>query len=193
MLFKEINKFEIILASQSPRRQQLLKDLGVDYTIKTKNIEEDFPSNLKAGEIPLYLCNKKAKAYENSLNSNTILITADTVVWVNNQVLNKPKDNIDAKRMLKLLSGNKHEVYTGVCLKSNNKTKSFCVSTKVFFKKLSEQEIDYYINKFKPFDKAGSYGVQEFIGYIGIEKIEGSYYNVMGLPVKELYEELLNF
>ncbi len=193
MLFEELKKYHFILASKSPRRQYLLKELGLDFEVYTKEVDESFPDNLKAEEIPLYLSQKKADAFDIELTDNTIVITADTVVWIDGQVLNKPENFNDAVRMLKLLSGKMHEVYTGVCLRSKNKTKSFYALTKVFFKTLSQQEIEYYINNYHPYDKAGAYGAQEFMGYIGVEKIEGSYFNVMGLPVRELYEELLKF
>ncbi len=182
--------YHIILASKSPRRHHLLKELGIAFEVQTKDVEESFPAHLKAQEIPLYLCRKKADAFEGSLQDNSIVITADTVVWIEGQVLNKPVDASDAKRMLRLLSGKCHEVFTGVCLKSKLKTHSFFSATKVYFKHLSEDEIDYYINNYRPYDKAGAYGAQEWIGYIGVERIEGSYFNVMGLPVKELYEHL---
>ncbi|MBA3704771.1 MAG: septum formation protein Maf [Bacteroidetes bacterium] len=192
-MFDNLKKYKFILASKSPRRQYLLKDLGLDFKISTREVDESFSADLRAHEIPLYLCQKKAEAFDEELDDNTIVITADTIVWVNNQVLNKPEDYKDAVRMLKLLSGKMHEVYTGVCLRSKHKTRSFYSLTNVYFKTLSEEEIEYYITKFKPYDKAGAYGAQEFIGYIAIEKIEGSYFNVMGLPVRELYEELLKF
>jgi septum formation protein len=193
MLLKEFKKHKIILASKSPRRHYLLKELGIDFEVYTKEVDESFPENLKAQEIPLYLCEKKADAFQEELTDNTIVITADTIVWVDDQVLNKPENFEDAVRMLKLLSGKMHEVFTGVCLKSKHKKKSFYAVTKVFFKTLSQEEIEFYINNFKPYDKAGAYGAQEFIGYIAIEKIEGTYFNVMGLPLKELYENLLDF
>ncbi|MES2397336.1 MAG: Maf-like protein [Bacteroidota bacterium] len=190
---KDLKKHNLILASKSPRRQYLMKELGLDFEVHTKDVDESFPENLKAQEIPLYLCQKKADAFNEELTDNTIVITADTIVWVDNQVLNKPENFDDAVRMLKLLSGKKHEVYTGVCLKSKHKTKTFYALTNVYFKELSQEEIEYYINNFNPYDKAGAYGAQEWIGYIAVEKIEGSYFNVMGLPVRELYEELLKF
>lgn len=190
---KNLKQYKIILASKSPRRQYLLKELGLDFEVRTKEVEENFPDDLKAQEIPLYLCTKKAEAFDEELDENTIVITADTVVWVEGQVLNKPENYDDAVRMLQLLSGRKHEVYTGVCLKSKHKSKVFYACTDVYFKPLSRQEIDYYIHNFNPYDKAGAYGAQEWIGYIAVEKIIGSYFNVMGLPVKELYEELLVF
>ena len=190
---KDLKKHNLILASKSPRRQYLMKELGLDFEVHTKEVDESFPENLKAQEIPLYLCQKKADAFDQELTDNTIVITADTIVWIDNQVLNKPENFDDAVRMLKLLSGKKHEVYTGVCLKSKHKTKTFYALTNVYFKELSQEEIEYYINNFNPYDKAGAYGAQEWIGYIAVEKIEGSYFNVMGLPVRELYEELLEF
>lgn len=190
---KDLKKYNLILASKSPRRQYLMKELGLDFDVHTKEVDESFPENLKAQEIPLYLCQKKADAFDEELTDNNIVITADTIVWIDNQVLNKPENFEDAVRMLKLLSGKKHEVYTGVCLKSKHKTKTFYALTNVYFKELSHEEIEYYINNFNPYDKAGAYGAQEWIGYIAVEKIEGSYFNVMGLPVRELYEELLKF
>ncbi|MGQ0828303.1 MAG: Maf-like protein [Bacteroidota bacterium] len=193
MEFEDLKKYRLILASKSPRRQYLLKELGLNFDVHIKEVDEIFPDNLKAQEISLYLSRKKAEAFSEALSDNTIVITADTIVWIENQVLNKPENFEDAVRMLKLLSGKVHEVYTGVCLKSKTKTRAFYSLTKVYFKTLSQQEIEYYINNFNPYDKAGAYGAQEWIGYIAIEKIEGSYFNVMGLPVRELYEELLKF
>jgi septum formation protein len=193
MSIEKIFNKKYILASKSPRRQFLLKELGLNFEIKTKETDESFPPELKGKEIALYLCKKKAEAFNTELKKEDVLITADTIVWIDNQVLNKPADDNDAVRMLRLLSGKMHEVYTGVCLSSPDKTKSFCVGTKVFFRELSDEEIKYYVTNYKPFDKAGAYGAQEWIGYVGVEKIEGSYFNVMGLPMKELYEELLKF
>ncbi|MGZ4054357.1 MAG: Maf-like protein [Bacteroidia bacterium] len=193
MQFDDLKKYQLILASKSPRRQYLLKELGLNFEVRTKEVDESFPPTLKAQQIPLYLCEKKAHAFDEELSDNTIVITADTIVWVENQVLNKPENYDDAVRMLKLLSGKMHEVYTGVCLKSKHKTRSFYALTKVYFKTLSPEEIEFYIKNYNPYDKAGAYGAQEWIGYIAVEKIEGSYFNVMGLPVRELYEELLKF
>lgn len=190
---ERLSQFRFILASKSPRRQYLLRELGIPFELETKDVDESFPEHLERDEIPLFLCRKKADAFERELDEKTIVITADTIVWINGHVLNKPEDAEEAKIMLRELSGNKHEVYTGVCLKSSKKEIAFAVKTDVFFKELSEGEIDYYISTYKPFDKAGAYGAQEFIGYIGVERIEGSYFNVMGLPVKELYEELVKF
>lgn len=184
---------KFILASQSPRRQMLLRELGLDFTLQVKEVDESFPAELKREAIPLYLCELKANAFEGALDENTILITADTIVWINDHVLNKPADAAEAKAMLRELSGAMHEVYTGVCLKSKNKTKTFFALTKVHFRTLSDAEIDYYITTCKPFDKAGAYGAQEWIGYVGVERIEGTYFNVMGLPLYELYQELVAF
>lgn len=183
----------LILASKSPRRQQLLSGLGFNFEIVTREVDESFPSYLKAHEIPLYLSKLKAEAFNDLLDDKTIVITADTVVWINDKVLNKPENEEEAYQMLRLLSGNMHEVFTGVTIKSKFKHQSFFCKTNVYFKHLSDEEIWYYIKNYQPFDKAGAYGAQEWIGYIAIEKIEGSYFNVMGLPVKEVYEELRKF
>ncbi|MBI4947930.1 MAG: septum formation protein Maf [Bacteroidetes bacterium] len=200
MLKDKLNKYNIILASKSPRRQFLLKELGLDFQIKTKDTDESFPKKLKGKQIALYLSKKKAHAFKDELKPNDLLITADTIVWIGNKVLNKPANYNEAVKMLQLLSGKTHTVYTGVCITSPLRpsplgeglgVRSFVVSTKVFFKKLTNKEIHFYITNYKPYDKAGAYGAQEWIGYVGVEKIIGSYFNVMGLPVKELYEELL--
>jgi len=193
MLHEKLKDYKIILASQSPRRQQLLKGLDIPFEIIIKDIKEEYPKDLKKEKIALYLCELKAAAFDGEIDDNTLVITADTIVWINEKVLNKPIDHNDAVSILKTLSGNMHEVITGVCLKTKNKTHSFYALTKVFFKKLSQQEIEYYITNYKPFDKAGAYGAQEWIGYVAIEKIEGSYFNVMGLPTRLLYEELMKF
>lgn len=246
------SKYKIILASKSPRRQFLLKELGINFKIRTKEVDESFPKKLKGKQIALYLCKKKAEAFKHELKSNNLLITADTIVWLNNKktkgiVLNKPADHSGAVKMLKLLSGKMHIVHTGVSITTSPlrrssfepsplpkekgtellKSKSFVVSTKVYFKKLTDKEIDFYVRNYKPYDKAGSYGAQESLpanynpcskeeikflkrikktGLIRnsinkntgidqveiIKKITGSYFNVMGLPVKEVYEELAN-
>ncbi len=190
---EKLAKYRFILASKSPRRQFLLTELGIPFELVSKEVDESFPEQLQKEEIPLFLARKKADAFEGELDDKTIVITADTIVWINNHVLNKPADAEEARVMLRELSGNRHEVFTGVCLKSANKEIAFSVCTIVYFRELTDGEIDYYISQYKPFDKAGAYGAQEFIGYIGVEKIEGSYFNVMGLPVKELYEELVKF
>ncbi len=193
ILTEKLQKKNIILASASPRRQQFLKDLGLSYSLKLKSVEEVYPENLTPKEIAIYLAKLKAKAFEESLRPNDLLITGDTIVCLNKEVLGKPKDAAQAKEMLLNLSGKKHQVISSVCLKSNLKTVSFYDSTNVFFKELSLAEIDFYIENFSPFDKAGAYGIQEWIGKIGVEKIEGSYFTVMGMPVHLLYKELLKF
>lgn len=186
--------YRIILASKSPRRQFLLKELGFDFEIITKDIEESYPQHLKQEEIVEYLCAQKANEYTDVIkDEHTLIITADTIVWLNGEAINKPKNYDDAVKMLHQISGNMHEVVSGVCLKSKFKTVIFHVVSKVYFKILTEEEINYYITTYKPYDKAGAYGIQEWIGYIGIEKIEGSFYNVMGLPTARLYEELRRF
>lgn len=183
----------IILASASPRRQFLLGELNIGFQIKIPNMEEVFPENLVREAIPLYLAELKSDFVASELLENEIILTADTIVWLENSVLNKPENMQDAHRMLSLLSGKKHEVITAVVLRSLHKKKVFHVVTEVYFKSLQPEEIQYYLDQYMPLDKAGAYGVQEWIGYIGVEKINGSYFNVMGLPVKELYEELMNF
>lgn len=185
--------YKLILASKSPRRQELLRTLGWDFEIKLKEVDEVYPPQLRKEEVALYLSELKAKAFKDELNENTVVITADTIVYIDDMILGKPNGIEDAKRMLRLLSGRKHEVITGVTLQSQAKQKSFYVRSDVYFKALTEEEINYYLNTWKPFDKAGSYGVQDWMGLVGMEKINGSYYNVMGLPVKELYEALLAF
>jgi septum formation protein len=184
---------KLILASQSPRRQMLLREMGFEFEIRNKQVEEDFDASLQAQDIPLYLCKHKANAFLAELVPEELLITADTIVWIKGRVLNKPAGRAEAYAMLELLSGNMHEVYTAVCLASTTKMDTFYSCTKVYFKILSPEEINYYIDTCKPYDKAGSYGAQEWMGYVGIERIEGSYFNVMGLPTKELYEHLMEF
>jgi nucleoside triphosphate pyrophosphatase len=183
-------KYNIILGSASPRRQQLLKDAG--FTFKTVSIDADesFSPTLQAEQIPLYLAEKKASLYPAALKDDEVLITADTVVWIDNIVLNKPGNEFEATQMLQLLSGKMHQVYTGVCITANKKKVSFFDETKVYFKHLTEKEIAYYIKNYKPFDKAGSYGAQDWLGLIAIERIEGSYFNVMGLPIHKVYANL---
>lgn len=190
---EKLDQYRFILSSKSPRRQFLLTELGIPFELVTKEVDESFPDHLQKDEIPLFLARKKADAFERDLDEKTIVITADTIVWINDHVLNKPENAEEASVMLRELSGNRHEVFTGVCLKSSKKEIAFSVRTVVYFRELTGGEINYYITKYQPFDKAGAYGAQEFIGYIGVEKIEGSYFNVMGLPVKELYEELIKF
>jgi septum formation protein len=185
--------YNYILASKSPRRQELLRSLGIESQVILKEVDELFPDGLEKEEIPVFLAELKAKPFFSELNENDLLITADTIVWYNGQVLGKPGNYDEAKAMLELLSGNEHQVISGVCLTSKTKQKSFYALSNVQFKKLSEVEIDYYITHFKPFDKAGAYGIQEWIGAIGITHIEGSFYNVMGLPIQKLYEEIIKF
>ena len=186
-------QYNFILASKSPRRQQLLKLLGIDFTVQFKETEEDYPENLRVEEIPVYLSKQKSKPLIKELKENDLLITADTVVCLEGRVMGKPESREEAKKMLDSLSGNEHQVISGVCLSSHSKQKSFYSLTNVRFKRLSEDEINYYISKYKPFDKAGAYGIQEWIGIIGITHIEGSFYNVMGLPIQKLYEEIQKF
>ncbi|WP_438988366.1 Maf-like protein [Polaribacter sp.] len=191
MLKEKLKNYNIILASKSPRRQQFFKDLNIDFTIKLKEVEEVYPQELKGIEITDYLANLKAEAFTD-LKDNDILITSDTIVWLENKALGKPKDHNEAFTMLKNLSGKKHEVITSISIKNKNFQKIVNDSTTVTFKELSDEEINYYINNYKPFDKAGAYGIQEWIGYIGIKNIKGSYFNVVGLPVYKLYKELMN-
>ena len=193
MLDKKLSQYNIILASKSPRRQELLKSLNLDFEIKTKEVEEIFPPALYREEIPVFLANLKAKAFENEIGKNDLIITSDTIVWSENKQLGKPKDVNEAREMLQSLAGKQHQVITAVTLFSVEKTKTFYDITKVFFKELSLEEIDFYIDNYQPFDKAGSYGIQEWIGFAGIEKIEGDYFNVVGLPMHKLYLELLKF
>lgn len=189
-MIKPFFKQKILLASQSPRRQFLLKESGFDIEPIKIDVEESFDENLKAQEIPIFLAKKKAEAYSIAIPDNHLLVTADTVVWLNDKVLNKPLDLLEAKSMLIELSNNCHSVYTAVNVKSNQKETCFFDETKVYFNTLSEDAIDHYLNQYSPLDKAGSYGIQEFIGFIGIKKIEGCYYNVMGFPVSKFIEEI---
>jgi septum formation protein len=185
--------YNFILASKSPRRQHLLKSLGIDFSVQTKEIEETYPEGLHYKEVPVYLAELKSQSFKNELFGKDLLITADTVVCLDNKILGKPDSFDDACQMLKKLSGKQHEVITGVCLSSNEKTESFYSLTNVVFKVLNRYEIEYYIKTFQPYDKAGAYGIQEWIGSIGITSIEGSFYNVMGLPIQKLYDKILGF
>lgn len=186
-------KYNYILASKSPRRNQLLKSLGIEFKIKTKEVEEIYPDNLTKEEIPVFLAELKAKPFLAELKINDLLITADTIVWFDGKVLGKPKDKLEAIQMLQQLSGNEHQVISGVCLTSSHKKKSFYSVSNVKFKILTNSEIEYYVAEFEPYDKAGAYGIQEWIGSIGITHIEGSFYNVMGLPIQKLYEQIQKF
>jgi len=189
MLREKLKYYNIILASGSPRRQAFFKELNLDFTIQVKAVKETYPNTLICSEITDYLSKLKASVFTN-LMENDVLITSDTIVWKDEKALEKPKDFEDAKGMLQNLSGEMHEVITSVCFTSKEFQITVNDVTKVWFKKLSDEEIDFYIKNYKPFDKAGSYGIQEWIGYIGIEKIEGCYFNVMGLPTRLVYKTL---
>ncbi|MFK5959055.1 MAG: Maf family nucleotide pyrophosphatase [Lutibacter sp.] len=191
MLSKKFKDKNIILASGSPRRQELFKELGLKFSIKVKSIEENYSSDLKEEEITNYLAELKAKAFENELNENDIVITSDTIVWHQQKPLEKPKNRREAIAMLETISGTSHKVITSICIKTSTTQKVFFDTTVVHFKNLSDEEIEFYIENNNPYDKAGGYGIQEWIGFIGVTKLEGSYFNVMGLPVHKLYEELL--
>jgi septum formation protein len=193
MLHKFLHNKNVILASGSPRRQQYLKELDIDFEIRLKNIEEIYPEELKAHEITNYLAKLKAAAFASELKPTDILITSDTLVWLENEALGKPKDTKDAIAMIAKMSGKTHEVITSVCIKSLEKEIVFYEVTEVSFKKLSLEEITYYVEKYQPLDKAGAYGIQEWIGLVAIEKMNGSYSNVVGLPTQKLYNELLKF
>lgn len=190
-LLENLKKYDIKLASNSPRRRELLSGLGIDYEVQVlPGINEDYPAGLEGEEIPVYIAREKAEAYRSLLKDNDLLITADTIVYVDGQVLGKPSDEADARRMLRLLSGKEHQVITGVCLTGKHRQRSFASVTRVTFAPLTPDEIDYYVSHYHPLDKAGAYGIQEWIGYVGVSAISGSYFNVMGLPVQRLYQEL---
>ena len=193
MITDALNKYRIILASRSPRRQQLLTELGLRFEVVIKEYPETYPENLKGKEIALFVAKQKTDLFKGEISDNDIVITADTIVWCNNKVLGKPLNDEDAARILKEISGNTHEVITGVSILSTAREKAFSVSTKVTFDIISDKEIEFYIRSYKPFDKAGAYGIQEWIGIIACSHIEGSYFNVVGLPVQRLYKELQNF
>ena len=193
MLKEKLNKINIILASGSPRRQQFFKEMDLHYTIRLKEIEEIYPEHLQAEEITNFLAELKASAFENELEENDVLVTSDTIVWLNGKALGKPKDYEDAFKMLQQLANQTQEVITSVCLKSIDKTDVFHCVTKVTFANLSDEAIKYYLDNYKPFDKAGSYGIQDWIGLVGISKIEGSYTNVVGLPTEMLFQKLMNY
>lgn len=193
MVIGDLSKYRIILASRSPRRQELLRELGLTFEVVVKDWPEDYPGHLRGEEIALYVALAKAKTFQSEIKDNEIVITADTIVWCDNQVLDKPVDKKDAVRIIREISGNTHQVITGVCLLSTIKQTSFCSLTKVTFSELSDEEIEYYIDKCSPYDKAGAYGIQEWIGIAACSHIEGSYFNVMGLPVEQVYRELKRF
>ena len=192
MLREKLQHKRIILASGSPRRQQFLRELDIDFTIQIKEVEEIYPNHLQASEITEFLAELKANAF-NLLGENEVLITSDTIVWHENKALGKPKHAQEAFEMLQSLSGKTHEVITSVCFKTKNSLETITETTKVTFNSLSDEAIQYYISTYKPFDKAGSYGIQEWIGLVGIAKIEGSYTNVVGLPVEKVYQKLIHY
>lgn len=193
MLLKNLEKYNIVLASDSLRRQELLKELGLKFNVISSHAEESFPEAFGMTAIPEYLARLKASSVKDKMPENYLLITADTIVWDDNKVLGKPIDREDAISTLESLSGSQHQVITGMCIQTEKKEISFHAVTEVWFDNLTKEEIVYYVDKYKPYDKAGSYGIQEWIGYIGIIKIEGSFYNVMGLPVHKLYQNLKQF
>ena len=190
-MLENLKNYKVILASNSPRRRELLSGLGIDYEVKVlPDISEVYPDSLRGEEIPMYIAREKAEAYRSVMRPDELIITADTIVYIGGEVLGKPLDEADAYRMLHVLSGRSHHVITGVCLTSQEKQKTFSSVTEVMFDTLSDEDIDFYVRTFKPFDKAGSYGVQEWIGFIGVKGLKGSFYNIMGLPVQRLYQEL---
>ncbi|MGJ8743195.1 Maf family nucleotide pyrophosphatase [Polaribacter sp.] len=191
MLREKLKEYNVILASKSPRRQQFFKDLDIDFNIQLKEVEELYPSELKGTAITEFLADLKSKAFVN-LTEKDLLITSDTIVWLQETALGKPKNAADAFNMLRALSGKKHEVITSISIKNKNFQKIISDKTTVSFKELSDEEINYYITNYKPFDKAGAYGIQEWIGFIGINNLEGSYFNVVGLPVHKLYKALMS-
>lgn len=188
---ENLKKYKIKLASNSPRRRELLAGLGLDFEVKLlPGIDESYPERLPGEEIPVYIARKKAEAYRRDIGPDELIITADTIVYIDGQVLGKPADAEEARRMLRQLSGRTHQVITGVCLTTADRQKAFAAVTDVTFDTLGDEEIDYYIEHYRPYDKAGAYGVQEWIGFVGVSRLEGSYFNVMGLPVQRLYREL---
>lgn len=190
-MLENLKKYRVILASNSPRRKELLAGLGVEYEVRTlPDVDESYPDTLKGADIPLYIAKEKADAYLSMMKPEELMITADTIVWLDGKVLGKPGDREDALQMLRDMSGRTHEVFTGVCITTTEWQHSFTARTEVRFSELSEEEMAYYVDKYHPMDKAGAYGVQEWIGFIGVENISGSYYNIMGLPVQKLYREL---
>lgn len=190
-MLDNLNKYRIVLASNSPRRKELLSGLGLSYEVKVlPDVDESYPEGMDCMEIPRYIACRKAEAYRSLMQADELLITADTIVWLDGRVMGKPADEKEASLMLHALSGHTHQVITGVCLTTGHLQRSFSTRTDVTFATLTDEEIAYYVDKYRPMDKAGSYGVQEWIGFIGVEKISGSYFNVMGLPVQRLYTEL---
>ena len=193
-MLDNLKKYRLILASNSPRRKELLAGLGLDYEVRTlPDVDESYPESLQGGDIPLYISRMKADAYKPMLQPDELMITADTIVWMDGMVLGKPRNKYGAIEMLRQLSGGVHYVYTGVSITTQTRQESFYVATEVRFANLTDEEIEYYVDTYQPMDKAGAYGVQEWIGYIGVENIQGSYFNVMGLPVQRLYTEFKKF
>lgn len=193
-MLENLSNYRILLASNSPRRLELLSGLGIQFQVTAiPDIDESYPDHLQGEEIPLYVAKEKADAYRSKMNDDTLLITADTIVWLDGKVYGKPTDEADARKMLHELSGKKHKVITGVCIVSKEKTSTFSATTDVTFASLDDSEIDYYVSLYQPLDKAGAYGIQEWIGYAAVVDIEGSYFNVMGMPVHRLYQELKRF
>ena len=193
-MLDNLKEYKIILASNSPRRKELLGGLGIVYEVKTMpDIDESYPEGLGCEEIPMYIARAKADAYLPMINNNELIITADTIVWLNGLVMGKPKNETEACDMLQRLSGHTHQVVTGVCITTRNKQKCFATVTDVTFANLSEEEIKHYVTQYKPMDKAGAYGIQEWIGFVGVQSISGSYFNVVGLPIQRLYLELKEF
>ncbi|GHV47448.1 Maf-like protein [Bacteroidia bacterium] len=193
-MLKNLGKYRIILGSNSPRRRELLNGLGIPFTVQPlSGLDESYPASLPPADIPLHIAQKKAGAYLPSLQSDELLITADTIVWINGAVLGKPSGRNDAIRTLQILAGQTHQVITGVCLTSKDKEVKFSVTSHVRFAPLSIEDIEYYVDNYHPYDKAGAYGIQEWIGYVAVESIEGSFYNVMGLPIQRVYKELAKF
>lgn len=191
IMLDNLKKYHVILASNSPRRKELLGGLGVDYEVKTlQGIDESYPDTLQGEEIPIYISREKAQAYLEIMKDNDLIITADTIVWLEGKVLGKPADEAEAVQMLRALSGKKHQVITGVTLTTMAFQRSFAVTSDVEFAILTDEEITYYVANYPPLDKAGAYGVQEWIGFIGVRNLVGSYFNVMGLPIQRLYQEL---
>ncbi|NNF02353.1 MAG: septum formation protein Maf [Bacteroidia bacterium] len=193
MFLQNLKKYNVVLGSKSPRRAFLLKETGITFTQRSIDLDESFPADLINGDVVEFLAQKKADAFKSELKDNDLLITADTIVVYENEVLGKPADKKDAIRLLSKLSSRTHKVFTGVCLLSDRKNIVFHTMTEVTFKDLSEEEIEYYISKYNPYDKAGAYGIQEWFGYVCVEKINGSYTNVMGLPIKEICDHLKTF
>ncbi len=192
-MLDNLDNYKIILASASPRRRELMAGLDVSFEVRTlPDVDESFPVELQGGDIPLFISRKKADAYRSSMAADELVITADTIVWLDGKALGKPVDADDARRMLRNMSGKTHNVFTGVTITTAAVQRSFAACSNVTFAQLTDEEIEHYVTKYRPMDKAGAYGAQEWIGYIGMENIEGSYFNVMGLPVQRLYNELKN-